>query len=787
MHSHLQKKMSRPARRSPTLLVSLFGVACPLALPPPASHAQGVGTEQQLGTVTVTGTALRSALDPNLPMTTASRSAEALREQQNLFNPEDALRNLPNTTVRKRYSGDRNALIAGRSFASSQAPRALVFMDGYLISNFLGRFDAPRWNMVSSEEMARVDQLYGPFSALYPGNSIGSTVVISTRKPQGFEGSVRVAGQQQRFSLFGQDGTFDNTQLSAVLGDRLEGGSWYRLVLNRQDATSQPMQYYTVSANASGQFTPPTTAGAATPVRGIVFDTGPNGRRRAVFGANAGAIDHTLQHTAKLSAGHDVAQAVSAEAFVAWWRNDTATRNSTLLRDAAGQPVWSGRVSQDGLVFDIPRAAFAPFSRDETHLQAGVTVKTRHGKGWNGSVVASSYRILGDLQRNAAAPDPVAAAGGAGTAVLRDGTGFRTLELQSTYTPQVGDWGDGRHALAFGLHANDYTLRQTTANLTDWRSAAVGAEAQFVGGKTRLFALYGQDAWRYAPDWLLTTGLRAESWQSMDGVHRITGVTPVSYPERRLQALSPKLSLAWEASPELTLRASAGRGVRFATVAELFQGTQSGSRIEQSDPALHPEVSNALELFAERRWGRGALRASLFQDDVRNTIWSQANPLTFPIVTTTQNVARVRTRGLELATDWQDLGLPGLGLDANIAFNRSVILDNPNVPTSVGKHWVRVPRVRSAVTVSYQPERAWTFAASYRYSGRQYNELDNSDVNPDVYGGTSRLSQLDLRVLWRAAARTELAFGLDNVNDDRAYQSHPFPGRTLFAELRQGF
>lgn len=774
--------MKNSLRRLSTLLISTGGLSASVG-----ALAQGVGTEQQLGTVTVTGTAQRSALDPNLPMTTASKSAEALREQQNLFNPEDALRNLPNTTIRKRYSGDRNALIAGRSFASSQAPRGLVFMDGYLISNFLGRFDAPRWNMVAPEEMARVDLLYGPFSALYPGNSIGTTVAISTRKPQGFEGSVRVAGQSQSFGLYGLNERYGNHQVSAVLADRLDNGSWYRLVLNRQDATSQPMQYYTVTANAAGQFAPPAGTGAATPVTGILYDTAPNGRRRAIFGANAGAIDHTLQHTAKLTAGHDVSATLAAEGFVAWWRNDSETRNHSFLRDAGGASVWSGRVSQDGNVFDIPRAAFAPYSRDETHLQAGATIKTRHARGWNASLVASAYRVLDDQQRNALAPDPVAAAGGAGTSARRDGTGFRTLEVQGTYTPQAGDWGNGRHALVLGLHANDYTLKQRNAALADWKRGPDGAETQFVGGQTRLLAVYAQDAWRFAPDWQLTSGLRAESWKSHAGEQRIAGIAPVLYPERSLTALSPKLSLAWEARQDLTLRASAGRGTRFATVAELFQGTQSGSRIETSDPNLKPEKSNALELFAEQRFERGAVRASLFQDDVRDTIWTQTNPLTFPIVTTTQNVGRVRTRGLELATDWQDLLLPGLGVDANIAFNHSKILDNPNVPASVGKHWVRVPRMRSAVTLSYQPERAWTFAATYRTSGRQFNELDNSDRLSDTYGGISRLKQLDLRVLWRPLKRTELALGMDNVGDNRAYQSHPFPGRTLFAELRQGF
>ena len=129
--------------------------------------------------MTVTGARERRL---ETPKTTASQTAEDLRAQ-NLVNPEDALRYVPNLTIRKRYIGDRNALIGGRSFSTLQAPRGLVFMDGYLLSNFLGRFDAPRWNMIAPEEIDRIDVLYGPYSAIYPGNSIGTTVVVTTRKP----------------------------------------------------------------------------------------------------------------------------------------------------------------------------------------------------------------------------------------------------------------------------------------------------------------------------------------------------------------------------------------------------------------------------------------------------------------------------------------------------------------------------------------------------------------------------------------------------------------------------
>jgi iron complex outermembrane recepter protein len=763
-------------------------------LSPTIVFAQGVATDQQLAPqkvdqVEVAGQ--RPPLDPNLPASSASKSAEDMRVQQNIFNPEDALRNMPNTTVRKRYSGDRNALIGGRSFATSQAPRALVLMDGYLISNFLGRFDAPRWNMITPEEVSRVDLFYGPFSAIYPGNSIGTTVIYSLNKPRAFEASARIAAQFQNFEEYGLKGQYNNNQIAAYIGDRLGSGLWYAASFNRQDSTSQPQQYYGINANAAGVFTPITGTQPITTVNGVRYDVGPNGLRRAIFGANAGAIDDTLQHTGKLRVGYDFASNVSAEAIVSAWKNETATRNVTFLRDAGGGTVWAGRVrdATEGNTFTIPAATYGPFTRDESHLQSGVTVKTTHKTGWNASVVASIYKLAEDVQRTALNPDNVAfsAAPGAGIATTRDGTGFRTFEVQTAYRPAANDFGGGRHTLTFGFHANDYTLKQNLYSLADWRASPLTAKTQQLGGSTRLFALYGQDAWRIADRWVLTGGLRWESWKAYDGLQQFPPNAAVNYPERSITATSPKLSLAYAVNDDTTVRLSGGRGVRFATVSELFQGTQSGTAIVISDPNLKPERSNALELSVEHRFDRGGIRASLFQDDVRDTIWSQTNIAVVPNITNTQNIARVRTRGVELVGDLQNVSIKGLSFEGNIGFNDSKILENPTFLPSVGKNWVRVPRVRSSVTAIYQPNPQWSAAATYRYSGRQWNEITNIDINPDVYGGLSRVKQIDVKFRWVPRKNTEVALGIDNVADYRAFQSHPFPGRVYFAEVRAGF
>jgi iron complex outermembrane receptor protein len=760
-------------------------------------HAQGVATDTTLDVVVVSGE--RAALPTNVPNSTSSKTAEDLREQ-NLFNPEDALDYVSNTTVRKRYIGDRNALIGGRSFGTTQPSRALVYLDGYLIRNFLGRFDAPRWNMVTPESIARVDVLYGPFSALYPGNSIGTTVVMTQRAPKSLEVSGRMIGYTQRFEQYGHGDHFDGNQLSLHLGHRLGSGLWFTTDVNRQSSTSQPMQYYAVSADASGAFprSGAPTSGAPTPVKGVVYDTDPKGLRRAIFSASGGAIDDTVQDTLNVRGGYRFTPSLEVSAMASLWHNDSRTRNDTFLTDTAGGAVWQGApvtvmtpgksstrylVSDGASVFELPPTAFAPSSRRESHRQLGLTLKTRYDSGWNGSVVLSDYRILRDAARQANNPDPVASAGGTGTVTHRDGTGWNTLEVQATWTPTGGDWTGGRHALAFGLHRNAYRLNNTVANASDWRTVEDPQLSQLYRAKTEVTAAYAQDTWALHPDLKLTLGWREEQFRSFDG-NQLGGGATVSYPGRRLTGHSPKASIAWTATDDLLLKLSVGRGVRFPNVEELYNGTVTATSQTLSDPNLKPEVSNAAELSVERDWSSQHLRVSLFHDDVRDAILRQTDMTVLPNVTRVSNVDRVKTSGVEFAYGVQNWLVKGLSLDLNAAFTHSLVAANGKDPQSVGKWWLRVPRTRGNALLTYRPNDVWMGSIGYRHEGRSWNDTYNLDVNPDVFGGSSRVNQLDVRTSYRMTREIEFALGVNNLANAHAYQYHPYPGRTLFAEVR---
>ena len=744
----------------------------------PSSLAQGVATDAQLKAVVVTGSAMRSPLDPNLPNSTASRTAEQLQEQ-NLFNPEDALEHLPSLTVRKRFFGDRNANLAGRSYGTLQPGRSLVYLDGYLISNFLGRFDAPRWNMVNVEAIERVDALYGPFSAIYPGNSIGTTVVLSERKPKGFEASASIKFNSQPFSEYATDETYLSSMVSARVASRLTNGLWFAAAVQHQDSEGHPQGFANI-VQTNGAY--PAITGATTAVTGVRYDLNSLGQQRALFGSTS--TDHTVQDTLNLRLGYDISASSEIEGRASLWRNDSTVTTETWLRDAALNPVWSGKVSDGTNKFNIATNFFAPSKVDESHRQLGLTWKTKHATGWNTSVVATDYKIVSDPNRAAANPTPVADLGDAGTVTRRDGTGWNTFELQAAYTPVAADWGGGKHALLMGLHRNQYTLSNVVNNASDWRNAETTLNQNYQG-KTAITAVYVQDAWRINPALTLTGGLRYEQFRAFDGSQYFAGTPPVqsAYPERTLHASSPKLSLAWAAMDDLVLKASAGKGVRFPNVDELFNGTKTGTSITFSDPDLKPEVSTALELSAEKTWDQHSLRVSYFRDDSTDTILRQTDSTVTPSVSRVSNVDRVLTDGIEAVWQASNLGLKGLDLEANATWANAVVKENTRNPATVGKQWLRIPRTRVSLQASYRGVENWLFAAGWRYQSASFSNELNLDTNHNVYGGMSSVNKLDLRASWRFAKGWDWAFGVDNLMANPSWQHHTLPQRSLHTSL----
>jgi iron complex outermembrane recepter protein len=771
MHTHNKKILERQCC---WLALSISPVFAASAL------AQDAATERTLAPITVTAT--RSPLDPNLPASTFSTTRDAL-QAQSYVNTEDALLYAPNTTVRKRFIGDRNANLGGRSFGTTQPARGLAYVDGYLISNFLGRFDAPRWSIVAPEEVARVDVMYGPFSAIYPGNSIGTTVAITTRTPSKLEAATDVGVYRQTHDDYGLKRDYSNNQQSAYVGNRW-GPLALAVSLNRMAYNSQPLGYATATAAGGGIAGLPVAGGA-------VVDTDPSGAQRVTVGAIN--MQSGVQEQAKIKLAYDITPTLQVDTLFAHWRNDYRVYNQTLLHDAAsGAEIWKGAgttaVNINGTRYNLP--TLAPQKGVEEHEQLGARLRTRHKKGWNYSLQISTYQVLTNSVRQSGVSDPLAAGTVGGTDTVGDGTGWNTFELQSTYTPRAGE----AHALTFGYHQNNYTLKNRVFALGNWNDAGTRIptvtgtdDSSNYFGKTEEKALYAQDAWHFLPAWTATAGLRIERFRAYDGSQfdaTATAQPQVRYADRSASGVSPKLSLSHMLSDEWLVRGSVARGIRFPTVSELFQGAKSGTAIIGNDPDLKPETSDAKELAFIREAGKSSLRLSLFEDDIRNAIFQQQQIVGATSVTTVQNVKRVRTRGIEAAFQGSDVLIAGVDLEASLALTRARTLENPAYTASEGKNWPRVPRVRASVLGSYR-NGPWLTSLGVRHEGRQYSTLDNSDINPDTVGAVSSFTVVDAKLGYKLGNRGRLAVGIDNLADKRYYVGpHPYPGRTIYAEAR---
>ena len=738
----------------------------------PFASAEDAPT-RTLGTVVVTATR-PSSLPTQIPTTIEGIAGEDVARTINATDSEDALKYFPSLLVRKRYIGDfDHAVLATRASGTGNSARSLVYVDGILISNLLGNGATftPRWGLVTPEEIERVDVLYGPFSAAYPGNSVGAVVDYVTRMPDDLEMHAKLSSFGQDFEVYDSHDRFTGWQASASAGDRSGNFSWW-LNFNRLDSDGQPLSFANklVSAGVAGN--------AGTPVTGALADRNPRNQDWLILGSTTQI--HTIQDHAKAKLSYDFSPTLRASYTLGVWRNDAERNSDSYLRDAAGNPVYSGLINVAGRSYSVTPADFAPGRGELTHLMHGVSLKTHGREHWDWEIAASLYDYANDTARAPTVALPAADAGGAGRITDQDGTGWRALALRGTWRPNEA------HVLDMGFQLGDYRLRTLVSNTADWIDGAPATRISAFRGQTALYSVFAQDSWRVSDDWKATLGARVERWQAMDGA--ISDATrTLTFGSRRETHVSPKAALAWQLSHDWVLKASVGRAVRMPTVSELYQGSIAVDVIVNNDPDLEPETSWTGEFTAERELGNGLLRATWFHEDTRDALYSQTNVTVIPNVTSIQNVDHIRTSGLELAYQAEGVFVTGFDLSASLTYAHSRTVENEAFPASVGKWQPRVPEWRANALASYRLGERWSTTLGARYSGKQYNTLDNSDPNAFTYTGTSSFLVIDARVRCRLGERWTASLGIDNLGNEEYWAFHPYTQRTFAAELAADF
>ncbi|TVS17570.1 MAG: TonB-dependent receptor [Gammaproteobacteria bacterium] len=688
----------------------------------------------------------------------------------NVATTEDAISLEPSLVVRRRYIGDPNGVIGIRGANMFQTTRSMVFADGlplhYLLqTSFSG---APRWSLIAPDEIATAEVIYGPFSAEYSGNAMGGVVNITTRIPH--ERRVHVAGTyfSQNYDALGTDANFDGHRLFASFEDRF-GDLGVYLSVNRLRNDGQPQSQFSARPSALDP--------EAVPVTGA-FPGIDAGARDVIYYGDAGG-ERAATDLYKARAHYDLG-AWQLRGTVAYEERDRrSTDANNFLTDAAGDPVWHGPVAIGGSAYTLSGGSFEDRRQQRRSLLLGAGVSAPLGNGdWVFDLYATHFEILQDDEirsgRNPQDPafDAVNAAFG-GRFIRFDDTRWQTLDVKAG-TGNLFD--DPAMRLSVGYHFDRYELGIEPFAF-DAASQQRGAAQRASGGRTGTHALFAQWGRGFGERFDLALGLRYETWRSRDGF-----VGDRLHPNRSENGFSPKFSLAYFPTDDVTIRYSAARALRFPVTEELFQNVDRTTAIATADASLKPEDGIHHNLSVERRLATGMLRLNLFLDDVDDVIFSQRAVIEGVTVSGFLPVDRVVTRGVEVIYNQSDLMQLPLDLRFNLSWMDAEIRRNGFDPSVEGNAFPRLPTWRGNVLLAWRVNPHVELSAALRFASNSFGNLDNSDRARRVFGAQDPYRFVNLRANWRPREHLRVSAGVDNLFNQEAYVFHPWPSRTLFFE-----
>jgi iron complex outermembrane recepter protein len=721
-----------------------------------------------------------------LPQESYSITSKQIDETINLKDPEDAVKYMPGLFVRKRNDGDNQAVLATRDWGLNSSARTLIYYDDVLVSALIANNNtngSPHWNLISPEAIQRIDFLDGPFSAAYPGNSIGGVLLITSKMPDKPFAVAKETVSVMPWNQYGTKDTYVTSQTSAAAGNRNGALSWL-ISANYLDSYQQPLTYTTASSLPAG-----TTGGFVA--------LNKQGTPQDILGT--GTLAHSQQTSGNVRLAYDLNAMVKATYSFGIWNNiQTSNPQTYLTTTATGQPTFGGQALGSGF-------ASNRYTWDETHMSNAVSLKSDSRGVFDFDLSASTYNYLQDIMLN---PFTVAQTGVGysvnGKITRMDGTNWQNADAKGIWRP----FGyDGPHEISFGIHGDRYDLENpvyASANTFQTSSTGTGQLYSEGEGETRTGAIWVQDAWKIQPNLKLTLGGRFEVWEASNGFNintttnsatgAITASFPTNQPTLNSTNFSPKASLSYDPNKEWNITTNFGQAYRYPTVGELYQNVSAGGQVFIANPLLLPEQDLNGELNIERHWNDGRVRLTLFDEYAYNALISQSTTVTSTsgaqsIQTAVSNVGEIRLRGVELAADKNNVAISGLQVFGSVTYVDSRILSDPgwngknpltNQPdTVVGKRVPNIPDWRAKLGFTYRPDDNWAYTVAVRYSGKQFSTLDNTDIIPHVYGAFDYFTVVDMKIHYKATENFAFDFGIDNVFNEQYFLFHPFPGRTF--------
>lgn len=313
----------------------------------------------------------------------------------------------------------------------------------------------------------------------------------------------------------------------------------------------------------------------------------------------------------------------------------------------------------------------------------------------------------------------------------------------------VGTWTRlfaEKHRVAAGIEANDVRGHSEDTNYR------AGAPFTLVdaGGRQHNWGFFAQDAYFFAPKWLLTFGGRVDRWNNNTGFQNskpLTTGTPTAdmFTNRSEPALSPRMSLLRSFSHGLAVSASVYRAFRAPTLNELYRNFRVGNVLTLANPILTGEHLTGGEAGLNyQTWAnRLTLRGNFFWSDIGEPVANVTLTSTPALITRQkENLGATQARGFELSGQWQVR--PRLQISASYLFVDAIVLNYPSPPALLPLDGLRLPQVPQN-QFSFQSSyigKKWNASLQGRFSGNQFDD----DLNQSALGESSRW-------MWKCHAR----------------------------------
>ena len=248
-------------------------------------------------------------------------------------------------------------------------------------------------------------------------------------------------------------------------------------------------------------------------------------------------------------------------------------------------------------------------------------------------------------------------------------------------------------------------------------------------------------------------------------------------------AVSGRLSLAYDVSDTTTLRGNIGTGRKNPTFTEMF-GFFPGQFI--GNPDLKPEQTTSYDIGIDKELRDGALvlQASLFQQDLEDEINGFVfDPVTF--LSTAENMSGTSRRsGAELGARWRLTESLDLGATYTYTDSKEEDFLGQDVPE------VRRPRHSGALSLNYHSSsKRFSAALAADYGGTRSDVFFPPFPEPSQTVTLSDYWLVDLTVQYRVSSSTTLYAKGTNLLDEDYEQVYGYqtPGIAGYVGIRMSF